>query len=157
MPRSAKLVCILVGAVVLSLVVMMTGATPTLAEKIHQVVIPEEDRFDPFTLTIRSGDVVEWVNRDTDDHSVVTNFTTAGHKDVNHVLPGTDITGGTPSTFRLRFRHPGTFVYFCRLHAHLDNFHQPVAPGPDGGIQDQNNNFGTPMMGVITVLPSEDD
>jgi hypothetical protein len=31
-----------------------------------------------------------------------------------------------------------------------------VAPGPDGGIQDPNGNFGTPMNGVITVLPGED-
>jgi hypothetical protein len=26
-------------------------------------------------------------------------------------------------------------------------------PGPDGGIEDANGNFGTPMSGVITVLP----
>jgi hypothetical protein len=34
----------------------------------------------------------------------------------------------------------------------LDAHHQPIAPGPDGGIQDANGNFGTPMNGVITVL-----
>ena len=28
-----------------------------------------------------------------------------------------------------------------------------AAPGPDGGIQDDDGNYGTPMMGVITVLP----
>ena len=38
-----------------------------------------------------------------------------------------------------------------RFHAHLDAYHQPVAPGPEGGIQDSNGNFGTPMMGVVTV------
>ena len=57
----------------------------------------------------------------------------------------------------LRFRHPGTFVYYCRLHAKLDEFNQPVAPGPDGGIQDASGNFGTPMSGVITVLPRHDN
>ena len=30
---------------------------------------------------------------------------------------------------------------------------QPIAPGPDGGIQDTNGNYGTPMSGVVTVLP----
>jgi len=34
----------------------------------------------------------------------------------------------------------------------LDSFNQPKAPGPDGGIQDPNGNFGTPMNGVITVV-----
>ena len=31
-----------------------------------------------------------------------------------------------------------------------------VRRGPDGGIQDTNGNFGTPMSGVITVLPDDD-
>jgi hypothetical protein len=56
----------------------------------------------------------------------------------------------------LKFNHPGTFVYYCRFHAKLDAFNQPIAPGPDGGIQDANGNFGTPMTGVVTVLPKDD-
>jgi hypothetical protein len=48
-------------------------------------------------------------------------------------------------------------VYYCRFHAQLDAFNQPIAPGPDGGVQDANGNFGTPMSGVITVLPRTDD
>ena len=72
------------------------------------------------------------------------------------MLPGTVANGGNPGTFHLRFTHAGTFVYFCRFHSHLDGFNQPVAPGPEGGIQDANGNFGTPMMGVITVLPKGD-
>jgi hypothetical protein len=40
----------------------------------------------------------------------------------------------------------------------LDEFNQPIAPGPDGGVQDATTgNFGTPMSGVITVLPRRDD
>jgi hypothetical protein len=46
---------------------------------------------------------------------------------------------------------PGKENDYCRFHAHLDANNQPVAPGPDGGIQDPNGNFGTAMMGVITV------
>jgi plastocyanin len=33
--------------------------------------MPEEDRFTPFALTIHAGDTVQWVNNDTDDHTVV--------------------------------------------------------------------------------------
>jgi hypothetical protein len=68
---------------------------------------------------------------------------------VDHVISG---EGGT---FVLSFDHPGIFVYYCRFHATLDEFNQPKAPGPDGGIQDPDGNYGTPMSGVITVLPSD--
>ena len=70
---------------------------------------------------------------------------------------GGDSTGGAPGRFTLRFDHPGTFTYYCRFHAHLDSANQPVAPGPLGGIKDASGNFGTPMMGVITVLGEGDN
>jgi len=121
----------------------------------EQVIVPQEDRFTPFALTIRAGDTVRWTNNDTDDHTIVSDdfFNTAGHLGLNVLLPGTDSNNGQPGKFALHFNHPGTFVYYCRFHAQLDADHQPKAPGPDGGIQDPNGNFGTPMMGVITVLP----
>jgi len=123
---------------------------------VHVVTIPGEDRFAPMALMIRAGDTVKWINSDTDDHTVVSDdvFNSTGPHDVNHLLPGTDNNNGQPGTFTIRFNRPGTFVYYCRFHSHLDGQHQPVAPGPDGGIQDANGNFGTPMMGVITVLPN---
>ncbi len=130
------------------------------AQRSHtvQVTVPGEDRFTPFAITIHPGDVVRWVNQDTDNHTVVSDdaFNSAGHNGTNQLLIGTDANGGRPGTFSLRFDHPGTFVYYCRFHSHLDADHQPVAPGPDGGIQDANGNFGTPMMGVITVLAGGD-
>jgi hypothetical protein len=118
------------------------------------VIVPQEDRFTPFALTIRAGDTVEWVNSDTDDHTVVSDdsFNTADHQGFDQVLPGTDSNGGKPGRLQLRFGRPGTFVYYCRFHAQLDSDHQPVAPGPEGGIKDANGNFGTPMMGIVTVL-----
>jgi plastocyanin len=135
------------------------AADSSSENQVHQVVIPEEDRFTPYALTIHTGESVQWVNEDTDDHTVVSDdtFTTAGHQGTNHLLPGTDKTKGQFSTFTLQFSKAGIFVYYCRFHAHLDTDHQPVAPGPDGGIQDANGNFGTPMTGVITVLSQEED
>ena len=101
------------------------------------------------------SDPVSTWSMDTDDHTVVSDdfFNTAGHNGTDVLIPGTDNNAGQPGTFTLRFNHPGTFVYYCRFHSHLDDAHQPKAPGPDGGIQDPNGNFGTPMMGIITVLP----
>jgi len=146
-----RLVALLAGLGVASL------AAPSLAAPSRapvQVVVPEADRFAPFVVTIHAGQSVEWINRDTDDHTVVSDdvFNTAGHKGTDHLLPGTDSNGGVPGRFMLRFNHPGTFTYYCRFHAHLDSANQPVAPGPRGGIQDASGNFGTPMMGVVTVL-----
>jgi plastocyanin len=126
---------------------------------LQQVIVPGEDRFTPFGVTVRPGDAVRWVNQDTDDHTVVSDdaFNNVGITGVNHLLPGTDSNGGQPGVFILRFDHPGQFVYYCRFHSHLDAHDQPVAPGPDGGIQDPDTgNFGTPMMGVITVLDDDD-
>jgi plastocyanin len=125
----------------------------------QQVIVPQEDRFAPFAVTIHAGDSVQWINKDTDDHTVVSDdfFNTAGHHGTNHLLKGTASNGGRPGTFVLLFEHPGTFVFYCRFHAHLDADHQPAAPGPRGGIQDPTTgNFGTPMMGVVVVLPDTD-
>ena len=121
---------------------------------VHQIVVPSEDRFVPFVTVIRAGEKVMWVNQDTDDHTVVSNdfFTTSDNKGVNILLPGTDSNGGKPGVLTLRFKKPGVFAYYCRFHSMLDAQHQPVAPGPDGGIQDAKGNFGTPMNGVIIVL-----
>jgi len=137
--------------------------------KLHnQVIIPGEDRFSPFALTIHAGDSVMWTNTDTDDHTVVSNdfFNTAGNQ-IDTLIPGTDSNNGVPGTLTLHFTHPGTFVYYCKFHAQLDGDHQPTAPGPRGGIQNTKDpskcdpqapatemcNFGTPMNGIITVLP----
>jgi len=133
------------------------------------VIVPESDRFTPFAITIRAGETVQWVNMDTDDHTVVSDdaFNTAGHQGFNELLPGTESNGGQPGKLSLTFHHKGTFVYYCRFHSHLDDNNQPAAPGPDGGIQDASViqcdpagpdtcNFGTPMMGVITVLRGND-
>jgi plastocyanin len=124
--------------------------------EVHQVNVPGEDRFAPFALVIRAGDTVQWINNDTDDHTIVSDdfFNTTENRKVDRLIPGT--AKGKAGTFRLRFRKPGQFVYYCRFHAQLDAAHQPVAPGPDGGIKDGNGNFGTPMMGVITILGEND-
>ena len=108
----------------------------------------------PYHLTIHVGDRVTWVNNDTDNHTIVSvdDFNTEGHHGLNHLILGTENNNDKPGIFNLTFHRKGTFVYYCRFHAHLDADSQPVAPGPDGGIQDANGNFGTPMTGIISVV-----
>jgi|RhiMetdeSRZDD1v2_1073273.scaffolds.fasta_scaffold02750_7 plastocyanin len=141
--------------------------------KHHQLVsIPGEDRFTPFAMTIHVGDTVDWINDDTDDHTVVSDdaVNTAGPAGINVLITGTDKNGGQPGPpFSITFHDAGQWVYFCRFHSVPDTFHQPNSPGPDGGIQDTKDpskcdpagtdtcNFGTPMMGVITILPRHHD
>jgi plastocyanin len=156
---------------VFAIAALFAGRTRLAAEddkpRMHQLIaVPEEDRFLPFALVIHAGDTVEWVNNDSDDHTVVSDdaLNTTGPKNVNVVIPGTgEAVRPATEPFHIRFEHRGVFVFYCRFHAHLDEQNQPVAPGTDGGIQGvttlcdpsgaETCNFGTPMMGVITVLP----
>ena len=141
---------VLISAAIVPVGVIAANAAHRHGGTTYTVKIPDDDRFVPFSLTIHVGDSVKWVNGDSDDHTLVSDdvFDTAGHQGTNVVIPA---EGGT---FMLTFTKPGAFVYFCRFHSHLDAFSQPVAPGPEGGIQDQHGNFGTPMSGVITVIGS---
>jgi plastocyanin len=158
----------LVPFLVLPVFLLMTASSVRAERRHHthqQIIVPGEDRFSPFAVTIRAGDTVQWVNMDTDDHTVVSDdfFNDAGHNGTDQIILGTDNNGGQPGTFELTFHHRGTFVYYCRFHSHLDDSHQPAAPGPRGGIQSDKDptlcdpagsdtcDFGTPMMGVITV------
>ncbi|HEX4825427.1 MAG TPA: plastocyanin/azurin family copper-binding protein [Candidatus Polarisedimenticolaceae bacterium] len=148
-------------AVLLAFGALIAGALPAAAHsKTHQqVIVPGEDRFKPFSITIHVGDTVEWINADTDDHTVVSNdvFNTTGDKNVDMLVPGTDNNNGSPGTFKLKFTKTGVWNYYCRFHSMLDDEHQPTAPGPMGGIQDPTTgNYGTPMMGVVTVVPRDD-
>jgi plastocyanin len=131
---------VLVAVALIPIGVLRAGAT-SANRAIRRVQIPEADRFLPFAITIHVGDAVKWSNGDEDDHAVVSidRFNTAGHKGTDQVIP-------VDGTFMLRFNRPGVFVYYCKFHAQLDAYSQPIAPGPEGGEP------GTPMSGVVTVI-----
>src|SRR5262249_43089854 len=78
----------------------------------RQIIVPAEDRFTPFPITIRVGQKVTWINNDTDAHTVTSDdaFNTAGHRGVNKLLKG---NGGK---FTLTFNHPGVFPFYCQFH-----------------------------------------
>jgi plastocyanin len=132
----------------------------------NNVVIPNEDRFVPFGLTIHAGETVTWTNNNSDNHTVVSDDA------INTIGPHIDQIIPVGKQFSLRFNEVGQWVYYCRFHSHLDAFGQPIAPGcgEEGdeiegivtpvfqcGDEIIRNNYGTPMMGVITILPKKDD
>src|SRR5215831_13984212 len=87
-------------AVIAVALVGVSGLKAERKPKLHsQVIIPGEDRFSPFALTIHAGDSVMWTNTDTDDHTVVSNdfFNTAGNQ-IDTLIPGTDSNNGVPGT-----------------------------------------------------------
>src|SRR5438874_5434772 len=67
---------------------------------VRQIIVPDEDRFTPFAITIRVGQTVKWTNNDTDDHTIVSDdaFNTAGHRGVNVLLPA-------GASYSLTFNH----------------------------------------------------
>lgn len=145
----------------------------------YSVRIPGLDQFLPYAITIRTGDSVTWHNEDTDNHTVVSldsANSVSSPRNINQEVFGTDAVG-QPHTFTLKFDSPGLFVYYCRFHSHLDTLSsQPIAPGcgesdapqvsgnqedftcdgcvgAPGVICSVEGNFGTPMTGIIAVLP----
>lgn len=153
--KSRKAIAVSVAVLLVLALLVPVGVVLADRPSKHVVTVPGEDRFSPYVMVIKAGEQVTWVNQDTDDHTIVSNdfFTTTNHRGVNLLLKGTDSNNGNPGHITFRFDKPGVFAYYCRFHAMLDSAHQPVAPGPDGGIQDANGNFGTPMNGVVIVLP----
>jgi plastocyanin len=68
----------------------------------------ENQRFNPSRVQVNMGDYVQWEARD-DEHTV-----TARDGSFDSSSRGVMVQG---DEFRLRFKAPGTFEYFCRVHA----------------------------------------
>ncbi|HVN75078.1 MAG TPA: cupredoxin family copper-binding protein [Thermoanaerobaculaceae bacterium] len=64
--------------------------------------------FNPATITVPAGTTVTWTNRDDMPHTVVAN-------DRSFRSGALD----TEQTFSHTFEAPGTFVYFCSIHASM--------------------------------------
>ena len=76
---------------------------PLLSSDTAQVVI-EGGQFMPTDLEVSMGTTVEWVNKDSVDHTV-----TLENGDLDELLPQ-----GATGTFT--FNEKGEFRYFCQLH-----------------------------------------
>ena len=64
--------------------------------------------FGPAVLTVPAGTTVTWVNEDEEPHTVVESNTLFK----SHALD-------TGDKFSFTFTTPGTYEYFCTIHAHM--------------------------------------
>jgi len=89
---------------------MLTGASraDTPAAPTVQVVIANM-AFSPSTLTVAAGTTVTWVNRDGDAHSVES-------RDKGFTSSPLLNTG---QKYSYTFTTPGTYAYFCGVHASM--------------------------------------
>src|SRR5258708_9477000 len=148
--RKPYRIMILAAAAAAVLAAVMGGAGPAGQPKDTPrragVIIPREDRFTPFNLTVHAGTLVIWVNQDTDDHTIVSDdhFSTAGPRGLDILIKGTDSNGGAPGRYASFFAAPGTFAYPCKFRSHLDDAQQPVAPRRDAGIRAATGDLDTP-------------
>lgn len=114
--------------------------------RITRTVTIPEDYFSPFIINVNRGDVVRFVNRDEEAHTVTSApmYSSFPYRSINRMIPA-ETADGRPGSTRIRFNSRGTFTYYCTRHAHLAGG-QPVNGGTDGsGIA------GRPMMGVVIV------
>lgn len=68
--------------------------------------------FDPPRTNIHVGDTVKWINDDAVSHTVTSSFFNSGM-----IWPTNSIHG--QSEFKLNFKTPGTFSYFCQIHPYM--------------------------------------
>jgi len=129
-------------------------ATAAIGEQIINIPTGKA-AYSPFVTTVYVGDHVTWTNNDVNDHTIVSNdlFSTVSDvTNLNVLLLGGNANNGAVTSFTIQFNSVGLFLFYDRLYAQLDQFNQPIAPGPNGGIVDASGNYGTPMTGVIHVI-----
>jgi len=83
-------------------------ADDTAAAAAPDRIVIRNFAFTPPTLAVRRGTAVTWINRDDDAHTVVA----AGAKPLFKSPP---LERG--ESFSFTFAEPGTYVYFCTIHA----------------------------------------
>jgi plastocyanin len=68
--------------------------------------------FEPPRTSVHVGDSVRWVNDDAVSHTVTSSFFNSGM-----IWPSKSIYGN--SDFKMIFKKPGTFSYFCQIHPYM--------------------------------------
>jgi len=68
--------------------------------------------FEPPRTSVHVGDSVRWINDDAVSHTVTSSFFNSGM-----IWPNKSIYGN--SDFKMIFKKPGTFSYFCQIHPYM--------------------------------------
>lgn len=101
----------------LAFVVPIAAPAPAVAE-----VHPNEIRglaFNPEQITIRAGDSVTWVNRDSDRHRIL-----------GDGFESKELANG--NTFTAEFPEPAHLAYHCTIHTYMEG--RVVVLNPDGSV-----------------------
>jgi len=109
--RNKLYVCVFLSAVMTTvalLAVQKARASGAAADKTVEVKI-DNFSFSPKTLTVAPGTTVKWTNRDDIPHTVVSDDKVTFKSKVLD----------TDDSFSFTFSKPGTYDYFCSLHAHM--------------------------------------
>jgi len=123
MKRNNIVLCLIVTAVLLIFSFSMAGCagktvTTTAAETTaaasessagakNEITI-ESNAFKPDSLTIKVGDTVTWINKDSYDHTVKSK---TGEFDSGNLANG--------ATFSFTFNKEGTYDYICGIHTFM--------------------------------------
>src|SRR5437867_9730199 len=107
MPWHRHLVILAPGVLVAALAIgLLVSKTTETASADQYTVNIREFSFNPSSLTLQVGDVVRWVNTGTVAHTASSE---TGVWDSGTLSPG--------GVFSQQFLTPGTYPYFCRIHA----------------------------------------
>lgn len=114
MMRPSRVAAVMVA---LALVVPMLGPGTAQAED-H----PNEIKglaFNPDQITVRAGDTVTWVNRDSDRHRIS-----------GDGFESKELANG--GTFSAEFPEPAQLLYHCTIHTYMEG--RVIVLNPDGSV-----------------------
>jgi len=77
-------------------------------EESHTVTI-KDLKYDPAKMSIKAGQTVTWINKDTNDHTVI--------GDSNDAFKSENL--GSGDTFKYTFKDPGKYPYHCKYHPRM--------------------------------------
>ncbi|MDI3299295.1 MAG: cupredoxin domain-containing protein [Bacillota bacterium] len=112
------------------------GAAP----KTISVTVPGEDYFDPFIVTANAGDTVQWTNKDSDAHAVVS---------VPDAPASIMLTLPANQSASFKFDKAGVYNYYCNVHADYDTSMKRVKAHTDSSV------FPVAMEGFVVVQGPE--
>lgn len=116
------------------------NAGTTSAPKTITVTVPGEDYFDPFIVTANAGDTVQWSNKDSDAHAVVS---------VPDAPASIMLTLPANQSASFKFDKAGVYNYYCNVHADYDASIKRVKAHKDSSV------FPVAMEGFIVVQGPE--
>ena len=107
-----------VALAALALLVSVVTPGPAVAQDNHTNEI-KGLAFNPEQITVRAGDLVTWVNKDSDRHRIS-----------GDGLESRELTNG--QSFTAEFPEPAQLAYHCTIHTYMEG--RVVVLNPDGSV-----------------------